>query len=63
MKIVRSYESLKAKYMKFKAGIKFVTSCKKENLTQTFAKVNLVIKNGSGKLILRIARIVMESEM
>ena len=63
IKIVRSYESLKTRYMKVKADIKFVKSCKKENLTPTFAKVNLAIKNGSKKLKLRIARIVMESEM
>ena len=60
---VRSYESLKAKYMKVKADIKFVKSCKKENYIPTFAKVNLVINNGSGNLKLRIARIAMESEM
>ena len=49
--------------MKVKADIKFVKFCKKENLIPTFAKVNLAIKNGSKKLKLRIARIVMESEM
>ena len=63
IKIVRSYESLKTRYMKVKADIKFVKSCKRENLTPTFAMVNLAIKNGSKKLKLRIARIVMESEM
>ena len=50
IKIVRSYESLKTKYMKVKADIKFVKSCKKENLIPTFAKVNLAIKNGSKKI-------------
>ena len=49
--------------MKVKADIKFVKSCKKENHIPSFAKVNLVINYGSGKLKLRIARIVMESEM
>ena len=36
--------------MKVKADIKFAKSCKKENLTPTFTKVNLAIKNGSGKI-------------
>ena len=61
IKIVRSYESLKTKYMKVKPDMEFVKSCKKENLKPTFAKVNLAIKNGSKKLKLRISRIVMES--
>ena len=54
---------MRAKYTKVKADIKFVKSCKKENLIPTFSKVNLAIKNGSKKLKLRIARIVMESEI
>lgn len=49
--------------MKIKADIKFIKPCKKENLVPSFAKVNLTIKNGNGKLKLRIARIAMESEM
>ena len=49
--------------MKVKADIKFIKSCKKDNLIPSFAKVNLTIKNGNGKLKLRIARIAMESEM
>ena len=61
--LVRSYESLKTKYMKVQSDIKFIKSCKKENLIPTFAKVNLSIKNANRKLKLRKARIVMESEM
>ena len=61
--LVRSYESLKTKYVKLQSDIKFIKSCKKENLIPTFAKVNLSIKTANRKLKLRIARIVMESEM
>ena len=60
--IVRSYESLNTKYIKAKADIKLVKSCIKENFIPTFAKVNFQIKNGSGKLKLRKAQIVMECE-
>ena len=63
IKIVRSYESLTTKYINVKADIKLVKSCIKENVIPTFVKVNFHIKNGSGKLKLRIAQIVMECEM
>ena len=42
---------------------KITKSCKKEILISYFAKINLSIKNANRKLKLRIARIVMESEM
>ena len=61
--IVISYKSLKTKLMKAQADIKFIKSCKKKNLIPTFTKINLTIKNVSRKLKLRIARIIMESEM
>ena len=61
--IARSYESLKTKLMKVQADIKSIKSGKKENFIPTFTKVNLAIKNGSRKLKLRLARIIMESEM
>ena len=48
--IVRSYESLKTKLMKVRADIKFIKSCKNENLIPTFSKVNLAIKSDSKKL-------------
>ena len=60
---VRSYESLMTKYMKVTADIKFIKLCKVEKIMPTFAKVNLSIKSGSRKLKLRIARLVMESEI
>ena len=62
-KVVRSYESLMTKYMKVTADIKFIKLCKVEKIMPTFAKVNLTIKSGSRKLKLRIARLVMESEI
>ena len=45
------------------ADIKFIKSCKNKNITPTFAKVNLYLKHGNYKLQLRIARIVMETEL
>ena len=49
--------------MKVQANIKCIKSCKKENLIPTFAKVSLAIKSASRKLKLRLARIIMESEI
>ena len=63
IKTLRTYESLKTKLMKVEAVIRFIKSCKKENLIPTFAKVKLAIKSGNWKLHLRIARIIMETEM
>ena len=63
IKIVRSCESLNTKYIKVKADRKLVKSCIKENFIPTFVKVNFHIKNGRGKLKLRITQIVMECEM
>ena len=51
------------KYIKVTADIKFIKLCKVENIILIFAKVNLSIKSGSGKLKLRTARLVMESEI
>ena len=45
---------MKTKLMKVQTDIRFIKSCKKENLIATFAKVNLAIKNGSRKLKLRL---------
>ena len=52
-----------AKYMKVTADIKFIKLYKVEKTIPTFAKVNLSVKSGSRKLKLRIARLVMESEI
>ena len=62
-KLVRSYELLMTKYMKVTADIKFIKLCKVEKIIPTFAKVNLSIKSGGRKLKIRIARLVMESDI
>ena len=49
--------------MKVQSDEEFIKSCKKENLIPTCAEVNLSIKNANQKLKLRIARIVMQTEM
>ena len=49
--------------MKVIANIKFIKLCKVEKIIPTFSKVNFSIKRGSRKLKLRIARLVMESEI
>ena len=49
--------------MRLTADITFIKLCKVEEIVPTFAKVNLSIKSGSRKLKLRIARLVMESEI
>ena len=51
------------KYMKVTADIKFIKLCKVEKIIPTFAKVNLSIKSGGRKLKIRIARLVMESDI
>ena len=48
---VRLCEKLKTKYMKINADIKYIKSCRKEELTPHFAKVNLVL--GGGMMVVR----------
>ena len=38
-------------------------TCKKEDLIPTFTKANVAIKNGTQKLKMKIARVVMETEI
>ena len=61
--VIRSLEQMQTKYMKLNADIKFIKSCKKENLIPTFAKVNVSIKSGSYKLKRQIARLIMNAEL
>ena len=61
--IIRSFETLKTKYQKVILDLKFIKTCKKEELIPTFANVRLSVKHGSAKLKKRISRIIMESEM
>ena len=63
MCLVRSYEHLKTKYLKALADIRFVRSCKTENITANFAKVKLPLKHSINKSNLHIARLVTETEM
>ena len=63
IRIFRSLENLKTKYVKVVTYIKFIRSCKNKNIIPTFAKVNLPLKHGNYKLQLRIARIVLEAEL
>ena len=51
------------KYIKVTADIKFIELCKVEKIIPKFTKVNCSIKSGGRKLKLRIARLVMESEI
>ena len=61
--LVLSFEHLKIKYIKTLADIKFITSCKTDNIIPTFAKVKFSLKHSIYKSKLRIARLVMETEM
>ena len=49
--------------MELKVDIIYVTSCKKEELIPTLAKINLVIKSGGFKIKKKIAKLVMETEI
>ena len=49
--------------MKTVVDIKFIKSCKTENVIPTFANVNLSTQYGSYKLKKCIARIIMENEL
>ena len=43
--------------------IVYIKSCKKEDLTPTFAKVNLSIKIGGYKPKKKVAKVVMNTEL
>ena len=61
--IIRSFETLKIKYLKVILDLKFIKTCIKEELITTFTNVRLSVKHESAKLKKRISRIIMESEM
>ena len=50
VKIARKLEDLLTKHQKNGLDIKFIKTCKRENLTPTFATVNLAIKHGTMQL-------------
>ena len=49
--------------LKVQADIKFIKTCKSERLIPTFPNVKLAIKNAKHKLKLKIARLIMETEL
>ena len=50
-------------YQKVVLYLKFIKTCKMEELIPTFANVRLTVKHGSAKLEKTISRIIMKSEM
>ena len=63
VKIVRTLEQVKRRYIKVNEDIKFIKTCKKEDLLPKFAKIRLSIRSGSMKLKRKIARLIMEAEL
>ena len=59
----RKLEDLITKHTKIQFGIKFMKTCKRDELIPTFAKVNVAIKHGTQKLKIKLARVVMETEI
>ena len=62
LKITRKLEQYHYKIAKINLDIIYIKTCKKENLIPTFAKSKLAIKTNF-KTKLRIARIIMETEL
>ena len=56
-------EDLKTRLIKTETNIHFIKTCKEENIIPNFAKVKLSIKHGNKKLHLKIARLLMETEL
>ena len=63
VKIVRTLEQVKRRYIKVNEDIKFIKTCKKEDLLPQFAKIRLSIRSGSMKLKRKTARLIMEAEL
>ena len=63
LKVAKTLENLKTKYVKAQADVKFIKPCTSENIVPTFAKVNLSLKHSNHKLKSSIAKIVMEAEL
>ena len=49
--------------MKVSAGIRYITTCKKEQLMPTFARVKAFLNDVSFKLRKKITGLIMEAEM
>ena len=63
LKIVRTLEDSKTPLMKIESDIVFIKTCKREQLIPTFAKVKLSIKNANKKLQVKLAKLLMETEL
>ena len=61
IKTARKFKHLLTKDQKNKLDIKFIKTCKRENLKATFSTVNLAIKHGTIRLKKKIA-ITMNAE-
>ena len=49
--------------MKINADIKYIKTCKKEELTPRFAKFKLALKSGTTRLQKKITKLVIEAEL
>lgn len=56
-------DKLQRKFTKVSADIRHIKRCKKEQLIQTFARVNKSLKEVSFNLSKKIATLVVEAEM
>ena len=63
LKFVKTLENLRTKYVEAQADIKFIRYCKSENMTPTFAKVNVSLKHSNHKLKPHITKEAIESEL
>ena len=63
LKVQKTLEKVKTKYVKIQADVEFIKHCKSEKIIPTFAKVNLSLKQSNHKLKSRNAKIVMEAEL
>ena len=61
--VVQSLKKMQRKFLKVKADIKYIKTRKEEQLTSTFAKVNISLKNANFKLKQKIATLIMKTEM
>ena len=60
---IRSLEKLKTKFTKVSADIRYIRTCKKEQLIPTFARVNVSLKDVTFKLRKKIATLIIEAEI
>ena len=61
--VIQSLEKLQAKFLKVSADIRYIKTCKKEQLIPRFARVNVSLKDVSFNLRKKIATLIMEAEI